>query len=83
MKHFVGLDVSLKEVAICVVDQNGVIIREGAVVSEPEEIADWVGSLGLDVARIGLEIGALSRWLYGELREMRWKRAKIHRGSRR
>ncbi len=70
MKHFVGLDVSLKEVAICVVDENGVIIREGSVVSEPEEIAKCIGTLGVEVARIGLEIGGLSRWLYGELRGM-------------
>lgn len=70
MRHFVGLDVSLKEVAICIVDENGVIIREGAVISEPREIADWVGATGVEVARIGLEIGGLSRWLYGELREL-------------
>ena len=68
MRHFVGLDVSLKEAAICVVDENGVIIREGAVISEPREIANWVGATGVEVARIGLEIGGLSRWLYGELR---------------
>jgi len=70
MKHFVGLDVSLKEVAICVVDENGVIMREGSVVSEPDEIAGWIGALDVEVTRIGLEIGGLSRWLYGELRGM-------------
>ncbi len=41
MKHFVGRDVSLKEVAMRVIDENGVIIREGAVISEPQKIADW------------------------------------------
>ena len=70
MKNFVGLDVSLKEVAICVVDENGVIMREGSVVSEPDEIAGWIGALDVEVTRIGLEIGGLSRWLYGELRGM-------------
>ena len=35
MKHFVGLDVSLAETAICVVDENGVIAREGKALSDP------------------------------------------------
>jgi hypothetical protein len=35
-RHFIGLDVSPKEGATCVVDENGVIIREGAVISEPK-----------------------------------------------
>ncbi len=70
MKHFVGLDVSLKEVAVCVVDENGDVVREDTVLSEPQEIADWVGALGVEVARIGLEIGGLSRWLYGKLSGM-------------
>lgn len=70
MKHFVGLDVSLNEVAICVVDENGAIVHEGATPSEPEAIAKWIGALGLDIQRIGLEVGGLARWLYGELREM-------------
>ena len=29
MKHYVGLDVSLKEVSICVVDADGAVIAEG------------------------------------------------------
>ena len=53
MRHFVGLDVSLKEVAICIVDENGVIIREGAVISEPREIADWVGTTGVRWRALG------------------------------
>ena len=36
MNHFVGLDVSLKKTAICVVDESGNVIREGEADTEPE-----------------------------------------------
>jgi transposase len=29
----------------------------------------WLGSLGVNLERIGLEAGPLSQWLYGALRE--------------
>ena len=35
MEHYVGLDVSLKETSICVVDGSGRIVSEGTVISEP------------------------------------------------
>lgn len=68
MQYYVGLDVSLKETAICVVDEGGVIVSEGKALSEPEAIAAWLAQLGLPIAKVGLEIGGLARWLYGELR---------------
>ena len=69
MKFFAGLDVALKETAICVVDDNGVILKEGTVASEPASIVTWLEALNVGIVRAGLEIGGLSRWLYGELRE--------------
>ena len=42
MELYVGLDVSLKETSICVVDGSGEIVCEGAVLSEPEAIAEFV-----------------------------------------
>jgi len=71
MEHFVGLDVSLKLTAICVVDGTGKIVREGAVASNPEAIAAFVKSHAPHVARIGLESGATSTWLWTELNKMR------------
>lgn len=68
MKYFAGLDVSLNATAICVVDEHGVILKEGSVPSEPDEIMTWLRGLGVAISRAGLEIGGLSRWLYGELR---------------
>src|SRR6266567_4553183 len=70
MEHYVGLDVSLKLTAICIVDRTGKIEREGVVASDPETIAAFVKSHAPHVARIGLETGATSTWLWTELNKM-------------
>ena len=67
MKFYAGLDVSLKETAICVVDENGVILKEGSVASGRDAIVAWLEKLNVEIAKAGLEIGGLSRWLYGAL----------------
>jgi transposase len=72
MQHYVGLDVSLSETAICVIDHDGIVIREGKVASEPEAITAWLIELDISVTRVGLEIGGLARWLYAELRAAGW-----------
>ena len=36
MNHFAGLDVSVKETSICIVDDTGKIVREIKVASEPD-----------------------------------------------
>ncbi len=42
MERYVGMDVSLKETWICVVDDDGEIQCEGTVISEPEAIAAFI-----------------------------------------
>jgi N6-adenosine-specific RNA methylase IME4 len=74
MEHYVGLDVSLKLTAICIVDQTGKIEREGVVASDPETIATFVKSHAPHVARVGLETGATSTWLWTEREARRAKR---------
>ena len=51
MEHYVGLDVSLKLTAICIVDRTGKIEREGVVASDPETIAAFIRSHAPHVAR--------------------------------
>src|SRR3990172_5889300 len=70
MQHYVGLDVSLKQTAVCVVDQTGKIQREGMVASDPDTIADFIAANAPHVARIGLEAGATSTWLWTELKKL-------------
>ena len=38
MDHFAGLDVSVKETSVCIVDDTGRIVREVKVASEPEDL---------------------------------------------
>jgi transposase len=70
MEQYVGLDVSLTMTAICIVDRTGKIEREGVVASDPEAIAAFVRLHAPHVARIGLETGATSTWLWTELNKM-------------
>ena len=64
MKHYAGLDVSLEETAICVVDQAGRIVKEARVLSEPAALVGFFQALGLTVERIGLEACSLAAWLH-------------------
>lgn len=70
MEHYVGLDVSLKQTSICVVNQTGSIVREGVVDSDPEAIAAFVRSKAPDAVRIGLETGPTATWLWTELKRL-------------
>ena len=74
--YFIGIDVSTKESALCVLDDNGKIMRETKLPSDPEIIARFIADTGLAIERIGLESGctaglavcrAAAIWLAGDL----------------
>ena len=67
MKYFAGLDVSLEETSLCIVDGEGAIVLERKVASEPLAIAEAFHVTGLSFERVGLEAGPLSPWLHGGL----------------
>src|SRR5918993_960335 len=69
MEHYAGIDVSLEQSSVCVVDAAGRIVREAKVASEPEALIGWFRGLGLQVARVGLEAGPLSQWLFAAMRD--------------
>ena len=69
MGHFAGLDVSVKETNVCIVDETGKIVREVKVASEPEALLEVLRNPAYRFKRIGLEAGPLSQWLYSALAE--------------
>jgi transposase len=69
MDYHAGIDVSLEASSICVVDSSGKIVKEAKVLSEPEALIAWFRALPCAPARIGLEAGPLSQWLYAGLKE--------------
>jgi transposase len=69
MNHYVGIDVSLEYTSICVVDGSGKIVNEAKIKTEPEALIPWFIALGLGLARIGLEAGPLSQWLFAAMRK--------------
>ena len=69
MDHFAGLDVSVKETSVCIVDDTGRIVREVKVASEPEALLPVLANALWRFKRIGLEAGPLSQWLFSALAE--------------
>jgi transposase len=67
MKHYAGLDVSLEETAVCIVDGEGGIVNEARVASEPEALVAYFGDLSYAVERVGLEACSLTAWLHENL----------------
>ena len=69
MEHFAGLDVSVKETSICIVDDTGKIVREVKVASEPDALLQVLKTSAYRFKRIGLEAGPLSQRLYSAFAE--------------
>ena len=66
MEHFAGLDVSVKDTSVCIVDDTGKIVREMKVASEPAALLAVLKNPAYHFKRIGLEAGPLSQWLLYE-----------------
>jgi transposase len=61
MDHFAGLDVSVKDTSVCIVDGAGKIVREVKVASEPDDLLQILRNPAYCFKRIGLEAGPLSQ----------------------
>ncbi len=68
MDYFVGLDVSLRSIAVCVIDEGGKAILERSVACEIDDIAGCLSNLPIENIRIGFEAGAMSQHLFFGLR---------------
>ena len=64
MDYYAGLDVSLKETAICIVDDAGQIVREVRAASEPDVLVAFFKTCGMAMERVGLEACSLTAWLH-------------------
>src|ERR1700745_2374374 len=69
MDYFAGLDVSVKDTSVCIVDDTGRIVRELKVASEPGALLSVLTNPIYHFKRVGLEAGPLSQWLYSALAE--------------
>ena len=67
MRYYAGIDVSLEQCSVCVVDELGEVAFERRLLSEPEALVAWFSDLPVEVSRIGLEAGPLSQWLHAGL----------------
>ncbi|HWK41541.1 MAG TPA: transposase [Croceibacterium sp.] len=69
MAILAGLDVSDKTTHLCVVDADGIVLKRDVVASDPEVLAKWLGKHCPGLARVVLETGPLSTFLYHGLVE--------------
>ena len=70
MKQYVGLDVSQRETSVCVVDETGRPTYQGRVASDPGALAALLRKKAPHAERVGFETGAMSSWLWHELRRI-------------
>lgn len=67
MLFYAGIDVSLEQSSVCLVDEKGKIVHEAKVLSEPDALVAFFLALDLPLTQIGLEAGPLSQWLHAGL----------------
>ena len=63
MNYYAGLDISMKETAVCVIDEAGKIIYESMEITDPSAIKRALEESKVDLKIVGLETGSISRWL--------------------
>jgi len=70
MVEYVGLDVSLKETSVCVMDGSGRVEWRGQCKSTPEAMAATVRKRAPSAERVVLESGTLSTWHWHGLKAL-------------
>lgn len=64
MTYYTGLDVSLRSVSICIVDEQGEIRHEAKVAAEVDQVTSCLRGFGEEVKRVGFEAGVLTQYLF-------------------
>ena len=70
MKHYIGLDVSLKTTAICIMAENEKIVCEGTTATDPQAIESFIKAANLNIELVAIEAGGTSHWLVQKLQEL-------------
>lgn len=70
MSYFVGLDVSLRSVAVCVIDKEGLIVLEQSTDCEAEAINICLRRFKDQITKVGFEAGVMSQTLFYGLQEV-------------
>ena len=52
MEYHIGLDVSQRQTAICVIDAKGKIVAEGKALTLPSDIHGWLVAKGVQISSI-------------------------------
>ncbi len=69
MNYYVGLDVSMHSIFLCIMDKERKIVREAEVPCNPQAIGMFLEGTGMKITRIGLESGNLTHWIKQGLQE--------------
>jgi transposase len=59
MDHYAGLDISLEETSVCIVNSDGKIIRESKVATDPDALAKELLAQKVEMKRVGLEASSM------------------------
>lgn len=70
--NYIGIDVSRKESAFCILDGNGKIGRETKLATDPEMIARFIAATGGALERIGVASSCPTAWLCARLQRYGW-----------
>jgi transposase len=72
MQYYIGLDVSQRQTAVCIIDDKGIKVREGKALTLPSDIYAWITKQvdAKSIVKIGHEAGAMSFWLHTELTKL-------------
>lgn len=69
MAAYAALDVSMRTTSVHVVDEAGRLLWRGKVATDPKAIAEALAAHAPELARVGLETGCWSTWLFHGLAE--------------
>ena len=69
MRYYTGLDISMKETAVCIVDEDGKFVKKGSVPTDPNSITEFLKGTELTIEKVAMESGCLSHWLVKELQQ--------------